>query len=86
MSRPMAYASRMTTASQFIAGLQKERRIGNVTEETEQHLKHEFRRLGWDASDVTLATAIDSEIDRLGRELATLRKLRAGLFGEDRGC
>jgi hypothetical protein len=74
----------MTTAGQFIADLQKERRIGNVSEETEQHLKHEFHKLGWDASDVTLATAIDTEIDRLEREAATLQKLRAGLFGGGR--
>jgi hypothetical protein len=82
----MVYDSEMTTAGQFIADLQKERRIGNVSGETEQHLKHEFRRLGWDASDLTLATAIDSEIDRLEQEAATLRKLRAGSFGGDRGC
>jgi hypothetical protein len=72
MSPPMAYASRMTTAGHFIADLQKERRIGNVSRETEQHLRHEFRGLGWDASNVTLATAVDSEIDRLEREAATL--------------
>jgi ribosome-associated translation inhibitor RaiA len=71
----------MTTAGQFIVELQKERRSGNVSSETDQHLKHEFRKLGWDASDETLATAIDSEIDRLEREAATLRKMRAGLFG-----
>jgi hypothetical protein len=74
----------MTAAGQFIADLQKERRIGNVSAETEQHLKHEFRRLGWGASDVTLATAIDTEIDRMEREAATLRNLRAGLFGGGR--
>jgi hypothetical protein len=83
---PMAYEFKMTTAGDFIADLQRERRTGNVSGETEQHLKHEFRRLGWDASDATLATAIDSEIDRPEREAATLRKLRAGLFGEGRGC
>ena len=49
--------------------------------ETEQHLKHEFRKLGWDASDPALAAAIGAEIDRLSREAATLRKLRAALFG-----
>jgi hypothetical protein len=81
----MAYASRMTTAGQFIADLQKERLIRNVSGETEQHLKHESRRFGWGASDVTLATGIDTEIDRLERETATLRKLQAGLFGGDRG-
>jgi ribosome-associated translation inhibitor RaiA len=70
----------MTTAGHFIAELQKERRSGNVSSETEQHLKHEFRKIGWDASDETLATAIDSEIDRLEREAATLRKLRVDLF------
>jgi hypothetical protein len=46
----------------------------------------EFRRLGWGASDETLVTAIDSEIDRLEREAATLRRLRVGLFGEARNC
>jgi hypothetical protein len=54
---------------------------GNVASETEQHLKHEFRKLGWDASDPTLAAAIGVEIDRLKREAATLHKLRAVLFG-----
>jgi hypothetical protein len=33
--------------------------------ETEQHLKHEFRKLGWNAPDPTLATAIGVKIDRL---------------------
>jgi hypothetical protein len=77
----------MTTAGQFIVGLQKARRIGNVSGETEQHLKHEFRRLGWHASDLALATAIGSEIDRLEREAATLRNesrvVRGGTAGVD---
>jgi hypothetical protein len=71
----------MTTAGIFINGLQRERRSGNVSGETEQHLKHEFRRLGWDAPDAALAAAVAAEIERLDREAATLRKLRAGLFG-----
>lgn len=71
----------MSIAGQFIAELQRERRNGNVSAETEQHLKHEFRKLGWDASDLTLAAAIGEEIDRLNREAATLRKLHAALFG-----
>jgi hypothetical protein len=70
----------MTTAGQFIAELQKERRSGNISSETEQHLKHEFRKLGWDATDATLSAAIGSEIDRLEREAATLRKLRSELL------
>ena len=70
----------MTTASQFIAGLQKERRHGNVSSETEQHLRHEFRKLGWDATDATLGASIDVEVDRLEREAATLRKLRSELL------
>jgi hypothetical protein len=74
------FSLRMTTGGQFIAELQRERRGGNVSSETEQHLKHEFRRLGWDASEVTLTTVIGSEIDRLERETATLRKLRSELF------
>jgi hypothetical protein len=71
----------MSIAGQFISELQRERRSGNVSSETEQHLKHEFRKLGWDASDPFLAAAIGAEIDRLSREAATLRKLRAALFG-----
>jgi hypothetical protein len=58
----------MTAAGEFIAQLQKERRGGNVSGETEQHLKHEFLKLGWNASDAILAAAIGSEIDRLERE------------------
>ena len=75
------YSQSMTIAGQFIAELQRERRHGNVSPETEQHLKHEFRKLGRDASDSTLATAIGEEIDRLDREAAILRKLRTALFG-----
>jgi hypothetical protein len=71
----------MSIAGQFIAELQRERRNGNLSSETEQHLKHEFRNLGRDASDLTLTAAIDTEIDRLSREAATLRKLRDNLFG-----
>jgi hypothetical protein len=73
------YADHMTTASQVLSDLQTERRNGNVSSETQQHLKHEFRKLGRDATDATLATAIGSEIDRLEREAATLRRLRSGL-------
>jgi hypothetical protein len=40
----------MTAAGDFITALQQEQRIGNVSSETEQHLKHEFRKLGRDAS------------------------------------
>jgi hypothetical protein len=71
----------MSTANQFIAELQRERRCGKVSSETEQHLKHEFRTLGRDAPDSTLAAAVGAEIDRLTREAATLRKLRDTLFG-----
>jgi hypothetical protein len=75
------YHRDMSIAGQFITELQRERRSGNVSSETEQHLKHEFRKLGWDASDSTLVAAIGVEIDRLTREAATLRKLRDNLFG-----
>ncbi len=70
----------MTAAGQFIAELHRERRNGKVSSETELHLKHEFRKLGWDASAATLASAVGEEIDRLDREAATLRKLCADLF------
>jgi hypothetical protein len=71
----------MTSASRFISDLQNERQTGSISSETEQHLKHEFRKLGRDATDATLATAIGAEIDRLEREAGTLRKLRSGLLG-----
>ena len=71
----------MSMAGQFIAELQRERRSGNVSSKTEQHLKHEFRKLGRDASDLTLVATIGAEIDRLSREAATLSKLRDNLFG-----
>jgi hypothetical protein len=71
----------MTTAGHFIAELQRERRSGNVSSETEQHLKHEFRKLGWGATDTALGASIRVEIDRLEREAATLRKLAAELAG-----
>jgi hypothetical protein len=71
----------MSTAGQFIVELQRERRMGKVSSETEEHLKHEFRRLGRDASDSAAAVAVGLEIDRLSREAETLRKLRAVLLG-----
>jgi hypothetical protein len=71
----------MTAAGQFIAELHRERRNGKVSSETELHLKHVFRKLGWDAPGSTLAAAVEEEIDRLDREAATLRMLRADLFG-----
>ena len=64
-----------------IAELQQERRSGNVSSETEQHLKHKFRALGQDASSSALSAAVGSEIDRLSREAETLGKLRVALFG-----
>jgi hypothetical protein len=33
----------MTITGRFITDLQAEQRIGNVSWETEQHLRHEFR-------------------------------------------
>jgi hypothetical protein len=74
------YNGQMTTAAQFIAELQKERRSGNVSSETEQHLKHEFRSLGPNVMDAAFAAAIGSEVDRLEREAATLRRLQTELF------
>ena len=74
----------MTAAGQFIAELQRERRSGNVSSETDLHLKHVFRKLGWDAPASTLAAAVREEIDRLEREAATLRKLRDEVLGVDR--
>jgi hypothetical protein len=71
----------MTIAANFIADLQAERKIGNVSYETEQHLKHEFRKLGRNASGPMLAAAAEAEFERLERQAVTLRRLRAGLLG-----
>jgi hypothetical protein len=70
----------MTIAGNFITALQQEQRIGNVSSETEQHLKHEFRKLGMDASTTMLAAAVNAEIDRLAQQADTLRRLRANLL------
>jgi hypothetical protein len=70
----------MTIAGNFITDLQAEQRIGNVSSETEQRLKHEFRKLGRDASGPTLATAVGAEIERLERQAVTLRRLCVALL------
>jgi hypothetical protein len=70
----------MIIAGDFITALQQEQQIiGNVSSETEQHLKHESRKLGKDASGPPLAAAVEAEINRLARQAATLRRLREGL-------
>ena len=71
----------MTLARQFITDLQREQKIGNVSSETEQHLKHEFRKLGSKASHDMLAAAVQAEIDRLEIQAATLRRMRESLLG-----
>jgi len=70
----------MTAAGRIIAELHRERRSGKVSSETELHLKHVVRKLGWNAPGSTLAAAVGEEINRLEREASTLRKLRADLF------
>ena len=70
----------MTIAGNFIRSLQHEQKQGNVSSETEQHLKHEFRKIGRDAPGATLAEAVDAEIERLERQAATLRRMRDGLL------
>jgi hypothetical protein len=71
----------MTMAGNFITALQQEQRIGNVSSETEQHLKHELRKLGGsNASHTVLAAAVEVEINRLERQAATLRRLRGALL------
>jgi hypothetical protein len=76
----------MIIASNFIAALQREQRIGNVSSETEQHLKHEFRKLGGaDATTGVLAAAVDTEINRLTKQATTLQRLRESLLGPASG-
>jgi hypothetical protein len=76
----------MTIAGQFIAHLQREQRLGNVSSETEQHLKHEFRKLGRDMSNTALAVAVQAEIERLERQVATLRRLCDALCWASDDC
>jgi hypothetical protein len=71
----------MSTAGQFISDLQREQKIGKVSSETEQHLKHEFRKLGSKASQGVLAVAVEAEINRLERQAAKLRRMRESLLG-----
>jgi hypothetical protein len=71
----------MTIAGNFITALQQQQRIGNVSSETEQHLKHEFRKLRREASGQALVAAIDAEISRLVRQADTLRRLRFTALG-----
>ncbi len=70
-----------TTAGALTAALQAERQRGNLSAETEHHLRHELRRAGWRSEDAVLIEPLSREIERLEREAATLRKLRAGIFG-----
>jgi hypothetical protein len=71
----------MTMAGNFIAALQREQMIGNVSSETEQHLKHAFGRLrGSNASRTVLAAAVEAEINRLERQAATLRRLQESIL------
>jgi hypothetical protein len=58
----------MTIAGNFITDLQAEQRIGNVSSETEQHLKHEFRKLGRDASGPTLAATVEAEKSTVSKD------------------
>jgi hypothetical protein len=82
MSGRSAFVLATTTGGQFIVELGHERRNGNISPEAEQRLKQEFRAVGWDASEETLANAIGAEIARAERDAAVLRKLRTVLFGE----
>ncbi len=70
-----------TTAGALTAALRSEREKGNLSAETDHHLRHELRRRGWGAPDAVLMEPISLEIDRLEREAATLRGLRSAIFG-----
>ena len=75
------YDGRMTAAAEFIAQLRSERLGGNVSGETGADLKHDFRKLGQDASDLMLSSDMESEIDRLEQEAATLHRFRKTVSG-----
>ena len=70
-----------TTAGALTFALRTERQKGNLSAETEAHLRHELRRRGWQSDDARLLEPISQEIARLEREAATLRRLRATMFG-----
>ncbi len=69
-----------TAAGYFISLLAKERQAGIVTIETEQHLKHDFRKLSWRADDAILAASVSTQIERLEKEAVALRRLRDECF------
>jgi hypothetical protein len=70
-----------TTAGALTFALRAERQKGNLSAETEAHLRHELRRRGWHSDEARMVEPITLEIERLEREAATLRKLRATMFG-----
>ena len=70
----------MSIAGQFITALQTEQTMGTVSSETEQHLKHEFRRIGRDAPAPMLIAAVEAEISRLELQAAALKRLCGSLL------
>ena len=70
------------SVSAFVAAVKEQMRLGNVTANTEHHLRREFSQLGWDRDHSFHAAKVDLEIGRLEKEAETLRTLRKAWFGE----
>jgi len=70
------------TVRGFVSAVKEQMRLGNVTANTEHHLRREFSQLGWDRDHAFHAAKVDQEVGRLEREAETLRALRAAWFGE----
>jgi hypothetical protein len=79
-----AFVLRTTNGGQFLAELGQERRNGNISPDMGQRVKLAFRTVSWDAPDAALAAAVGAEIDRVERDVAVVRKLRAEARGRDR--
>ena len=59
-----------TTAGALTFALRAECQNGNLSAETEAHLRHELRRRGWQSDDARLLEPISQEIARLERGVA----------------
>lgn len=69
------------TIRAFVASLKREMRVGQVTAQTEHHLRREFSQIGWNRDDTLHAAKVDEEIRRLEAEVRVLRTLREQAFG-----
>lgn len=69
------------TVRRFLSDLHSALAQGHVSRDTEAHLRHVFRSLGYDADPHHHAAQVDREVERLEREAFMLKTLRQRFFG-----